>query len=132
MGTKSRMEEHLKAENHYSASEYILEPKEFDLNQPVNISPNESSSETSIASLTKSTDAFPFRKIAFMKKRSSLHNLQATDEHAVFCPKPDCRLFMSTNILAGALHFKYAHVPNTNIEIFSLGKLKCTREVMLT
>lgn len=127
MGTKTRMEEHLKAENHYSASEYILEPKEIDLNEPVNISPNESLSETS---LTKSTDAFSSRKIAFMKKRSSLQNHQATDEHAVFCPKPDCRLFMSTNILAGALHFKYAHVPNTDIEIFSLGKLKCTREVI--
>lgn len=98
------MEEHLRGENHCSASEYVLE------DQPSNEAANTGS-------------LFNGRRIVFLKKRCSIQNFKSTDELAVFCPKPDCRLFMSTNILACALHFKYAHSGQSDMEIFSMGKL---------
>ena len=124
------MEEHLKTEKHYSASEYIFEStKPVNLNEPEDVTPCESPSESPFSSPTKKKDPYEGRKLAYLKKRSSLLNLHTNDDIAVFCPKSDCRLFMSTNILAGALHFKYAHSANADIEIFSLGKLKRIREV---
>lgn len=136
---KSSMEDHLRTENHYSASEYLLEAKPIDLNEPEAVSPHESPSHSSISNSSPSktaaaaaADFYSDRKLGYLKKRSSLINLRASDELAVFCPKSDCRLFMSTNILAGVLHFKYAHSADSNIEIFSLGKLKSVREVRST
>lgn len=115
------MEEHLKSADHFSASEYILEAKRT--SDPLGESPSSSSKTNTNQS------SYLERKVAYMKKRASLINLQTTDQYAVFCPKPECRLFMSSNVLAGALHFKYAHSPDRNIEIYSIGKLERVQEV---
>jgi hypothetical protein len=93
---------------HFSASEFIVDPKQFD----------------SIESSQQQE-----RKLKCLKKRSSILNYQANDEFGVFCPKPECALFFKTNILACALHYKYAHTRNHDVEIYSIAKLERTQQM---
>ena len=126
---KSSMEEHLRGENHFSASEYIIEAKKDEIYDPT-ISPMESISNSSIGTSSSETNlSLSNRKVAFLKKRSSLRNFNVNDSFIVFCPKPECSAFMSTNVLACALHYKYVHSVDKDVEIYSIGKFERLQEV---
>lgn len=118
VGLKSNMNEHLNQTNHPSASEYILESKQLDSATP-------SSSQSSYDQYF--SEANSKRKIKYLKKRSSLKNLNSSEQIAVFCPT--CGFYFSHSILAAGLHFKYYHCPSIKDLVYTWSTLDRTDRI---
>jgi hypothetical protein len=90
--------QHLQENEHYSASEYLIEEGSNNMSNAINTN----------------------FEIKYLKARSSIVNkmIKNLENQVVFCPK--CHQYFEKNILACALHYKFSH--RSNEHIYSISK----------